>query len=182
MSEEITLTELAKFYGVSQPAVKKWVTERGMPYNTNTRRAPKDKAIEWIKINILDPLRTTDVREQIQIEKLGKARAERIAAEMDNREKMNSLIPISYVEAVLAGFCGEVKQSLLQIPTIHNLEILEAATDQKTLKEKLKEIITERLNAIGDIMLKPDLDTYDEYSEDDENPSTQEEPEEFDLS
>ncbi|EAT4181278.1 hypothetical protein BHH47_00280 [Salmonella enterica] len=183
MTEEITLTELAKFYGVSQPAVKKWVTERGMPYNTNTRRAPKEKAIEWIKVNILEPLRSTDVREQIQIEKLGKARAERIAAEMDNREKMNTLIPVSYVEAALAGFCGEVKQTILQIPTIHNLEILEAATDPKTLKNKLRDILTERLNAIGDIMLNPAIDQYDEYSEDEGiQQSAEEETEEFDLS
>ncbi|EJJ0330718.1 hypothetical protein NI508_000005 [Salmonella enterica] len=174
MKEEITLSELAKTYGYSVPAVMKW-KERGMPYNTNTRRAPKEKAIAWVLENIINPLREVDIQSQIAQEKLRKARGEADAIELKNRVELNDLIPLAYVESALAGFCGEVKQSIMQIPTIHALEIMESAVDQKTLKDKLKEILSERLNEIGDIMLNPSVDQYDEYSEDNENADIQEE-------
>ncbi|MBC5790626.1 hypothetical protein [Providencia sp. JUb39] len=167
MTEEITLTELSKMYGYSYQAVKKW-QERGMPFNYNTRRAPKQKAITWVLENILNPLREVDVQQQIQQEKLKKVRAEVAGIEMKNRIEMGGLIPVSYAETALSGFCASVKQTMLQIATIDSLEILEAATDQKAIKEKLFEIIEKRLNEIGDIMLSSKFEEYDEYSEDEE--------------
>lgn len=183
MKEEITLTELSRLYGFTLNAAKKWI-ERGLPYNTHTRRVPKEKGTEWVVENIINPLREVDIQAQIQQEKLRKARGEADAIELKNRAELNDLIPIAYVESALAGFCGEVKQSIMQIPAIHALEIMESATDQKTLKDKLKEILAERLNAIGDIMLNPSLDEYDEYSEDDEiseNDEIQDEEENTDF-
>lgn len=184
MSEEITLTELSKMYGYSLPAVQKW-KERGLPFNTNTRRVPKEKGIKWVLENIINPLREVDVQAQIQQEKLRKARGEADAIELKNRTELNDLIPVAYVESVLTGFCGNVRQTMMQIATTNTLEILEAATDQKTLKEKLHEIISQRLNEVGDILLKADIDEYDEYSEDtpadQESQESQEEPE-FDIS
>ncbi|WP_097742883.1 hypothetical protein [Escherichia coli] len=179
MTQEVTLTELSKMYGYSLQAVQKW-RDRGLPYNTNTRRCPKDKAIAWIVDNIISPLREVDVQAQIQQEKLRKARGEADAIELKNRQEQNTLIPLSYVEAALSGFCSSVRQSMMQIATVDVLKVLEAATDQRTLKETLKDIISARLNEIGDVMLSPDLDEYDIYSEDEE----QQEPEddEFDVS
>ncbi|ECO7733829.1 terminase small subunit [Salmonella enterica] len=180
MNEEVTLTELGKTYGYSVQAVMKW-KERGMPYNTNTRRAPKEKAIAWILENIINPLREVDVQAQIQQEKLRKARGEADAIELKNRVDLNDLIPLSYVEAALSGFCSEVRQTMMQIATVDTLTILEAATDQRTLKEKLRDIIGARLNEIGDIMLSPQLDEYDIYSEDTEESEQEEKPSEFDV-
>lgn len=180
MNEEITLTELGKTYGYSVQAVMKW-KERGMPYNTNTRRAPKEKAIAWILENIINPLREVDVQAQIQQEKLRKARGEADAIELKNRVELNDLIPLAYVEAALSGFCSEVRQTMMQIATVDTLTILEAATDQRTLKEKLRDIIGARLNEIGDIMLSPQLDEYDIYSEDTEESEQEEKPTEFDV-
>ncbi|MCV5633373.1 hypothetical protein OFN23_35050, partial [Escherichia coli] len=77
--------------------------------------------------------REVDVQAQIQQEKLRKARGEADAIERENQEKMNLLIPVGYVEQELAEYCGKVKQTILQIATIDALEILESATDQKTL-------------------------------------------------
>lgn len=182
MTEEVTLTELSKTYGYSLQAVQKW-RDRGLPFNTNTRRAPKKQAIEWILANIINPLREVDIQAQIQQEKLRKARGEADAIELKNRTELNDLIPVGYVEAALSGFCSAVRQSMMQIATTDCLAIMEAATDQRTLKEKLKDIISARLNEIGDVMLSPELDEYDEYSEDEEH--QEEEPEqedEFDVS
>lgn len=187
MSAEITLTELSKMYGYSLPAVQKW-RDRGLPYNTNTRRCNKDKAIAWVLENIINPLREVDVQAQIQQERLRKARGEADAIELKNRTELNDLIPVGYVETVLAGFCSEVRQTMMQVATVDTLKILEAATDQRTLKETLKDIISARLNEIGDIMISPDLDAYDEYSEDEEykepesEPVEEQEDDEFDVS
>ena len=184
MSAEITLTELSKMYGYSLPAVTKW-KERGLPYNTNTRRCPKDKAIKWVLDNIINPLREVDVQAQIQQEKLRKARGEADAIERENQEAMNLLIPVDYIEQKLAEYCGKVKQTILQIATIDALEILESATDQKTLKNKLREIIERRLNEVGDLFENADLGE-DEEEElplmDEPEEQEPEEDDEFDVS
>ena len=77
---------------------------------------------------------------------------------------------------------------MMQVATVDTLKIMESATDQRTLKETLKDIISARLNEIGDIMISPDLDAYDEYSEDEEykepesEPVEEQEDDEFDVS
>ncbi|EHW5038720.1 terminase small subunit [Escherichia coli] len=183
MSAEITLTELSKMYGYSLPAVTKW-KERGLPFNSNTRRCPREKAITWVIENIISPLREVDVQAQIQQEKLRKARGEADAIERENQEKMNLLIPVGYVEQELAEYCGKVKQTILQIATIDALEILESATDQKTLKNKLREIIERRLNEVGDLFENADLgeDEEEELALIDEPEQEPEEDDEFDVS
>lgn len=184
MSTEITLTELSKMYGYSLPAVTKW-KDRGLPFNSNTRRCPREKAITWVIENIISPLREVDVQAQIQQEKLRKARGEADAIERENQEKMNLLIPVGYVEQELAEYCGKVKQTILQIATIDALEILESATDQKTLKNKLREIIERRLNEVGDLFENADLGE-DEEEElpliDEPEQEPEEEDDEFDVS
>ncbi|EEW5217836.1 hypothetical protein HMJ46_002748 [Escherichia coli] len=183
MSAEITLTELSKMYGYSLPAVTKW-KERGLPFNSNTRRCPRDLAIKWILTNIINPLREVDVQAQIQQEKLRKARGEADAIERENQEAMNLLIPVGYVEQELAEYCGKVKQTILQIATIDALEILESATDQKTLKNKLREIIERRLNEVGDLFENADFgeDEEEELPLMDEPEQEPEEDDEFDVS
>ncbi|HDX4381685.1 TPA: hypothetical protein ROG66_003648 [Escherichia coli] len=183
MSAEITLTELSKMYGYSLPAVTKW-KERGLPFNSNTRRCPREKAITWVIENIISPLREVDVQAQIQQEKLRKARGEADALERENQEKMNLLIPLGYIEQQLAEYCGKVKQTILQIATIDALEILESATDQKTLKNKLREIIERRLNEVGDLFENADLgeDEKEELALIDEPEQEPEEDDEFDVS
>ncbi|EFO1732362.1 hypothetical protein DKN91_25360 [Escherichia coli] len=185
MSTEITLTELSKMYGYSLPAVTKW-KDRGLPFNSNTRRCPREKAITWVIENIISPLREVDVQAQIQHEKLRKARGEADAIERANQEAMNLLIPVSYVEQELAEYCGKVKQTILQIATIDALEILESATDQKTLKNKLREIIERRLNEVGDMFENAELGEDEDEEElplmDEPEQEESEEDDEFDVS
>lgn len=177
MKEEITLTELSKTYGYTLNAAKKWL-ERGLPYNTNTRRVPKEKGCEWVLTNIINPLKQTSVKEQIDQERLRRERAIADTAERENRVAMNNLIPVEYVEQELADYCGKVKQTMMQIYTSDILEIMESAIDQKTLKDKLREIITRRLNEVGDAFENADPKEY----EDEEIQVEESQEEEFDLS
>ncbi|EEZ8808869.1 hypothetical protein CHZ62_003356 [Escherichia coli] len=186
MKEELTLTEISRLYGYTINAAKKW-QERGMPFNTNTRRVPLKEGTEWIAKNIISPLRETTVKEQIDVEKLRRERALADAAERENQEAMNLLIPVGYVEQQLAEYCGKVKQTILQIATIDALEILESATDQKTLKNKLREIIERRLNEVGDLFENADLGEDEEeelplMDEPEEQEQEPEEDDEFDVS
>ncbi|HFG7647145.1 TPA: hypothetical protein ACGIMR_000506 [Salmonella enterica subsp. enterica serovar Javiana] len=179
MKEEITLTELSKTYGFTLNAAKKWL-ERGLPYNTNTRRVPKEAGIEWVLKNIINPLREVSVKEEIDRARLRREVALADAAERENREALNSLIPVEYVEQQLADYCGRVKQTMMQIYTADVLEILESASDQKTLKDKLRDVITRRLNEVGDIFENSEPQEYEE-EEIQEEPQN-DETEEFDLS
>lgn len=180
MKDEITLTELSKMYGVTLNGAKKWL-ERGLPYNTNTRRVPREKGQEWVVKNIINPLKQTSVKEQIDQERLRRERALADSAERENREAMNNLIPVEYVELQLTEYCGKVKQTMMQIATIDNLEILEAATDPKTLKEKLRDIIDRRLNEVGDFFMTAEPDEYEDDIQEQE-PEEQPEDIDFDLS
>ncbi|EFI6134810.1 hypothetical protein [Escherichia coli] len=184
MKEELTLTEISRLYGYTINAAKKWL-ERGLPYNTNSRRVPAKEGTEWVLKNIINPLKETTVKEQIDVEKLRRERALADAAERENQEAMNLLIPVGYVEQELAEYCGKVKQTILQIATIDALEILESATDQKTLKNKLREIIERRLNEVGDLFENADLGE-DEEEElplmDEPEEQEPEEDDEFDVS
>lgn len=180
MKDEITLTELSKMYGVTLNGAKKWL-ERGLPYNSNTRRVPREKGIEWVVKNIINPLKQTSVKEQIDQERLRRERALADTAERENREAMNNLIPVEYVELQLTEYCGKVKQTMMQIATIDNLEILEAATDPKTLKEKLRDIIDRRLNEVGDFFMNAEPDEYEDEIQEQE-PEEQPEETDFDLS
>ncbi|HFZ6194960.1 TPA: hypothetical protein ACILOY_003968 [Escherichia coli] len=185
MKEELTLTEISRLYGYSlNGGAKRWI-ERGLPFNTNTRRVPAKEGTEWVLKNIINPLKQTSIKEQIDVEKLRRERAMADAAERENQEAMNLLIPVGYVEQQLAEYCGKVKTTILQICTIDVLEILESASDQKTLKNKLREIIERRLNEVGDLFENADLgeDEEEELALMDE-PEEQEpeEDDEFDVS
>ncbi|MEF9771165.1 hypothetical protein RBH52_21800 [Escherichia coli] len=186
MKEELTLTEISRLYGYSlNGGGKRWL-ERGLPMNTHTRRVPAKEGTEWVLKNIINPLKQTSIKEQIDVEKLRRERALADAAERENQEAMNLLIPVGYVEQELAEYCGKVKQTILQIATIDALEILESATDQKTLKNKLREIIERRLNEVGDMFENAELGEDEDEEElplmDEPEQEESEEDDEFDVS
>ncbi|EES1677634.1 hypothetical protein ABQM50_002994 [Escherichia coli] len=184
MKEELTLTEISRLYGYTlNGGGKRWL-ERGLPYNTNKRRVPAKEGCDWVLKNVINPLKQTSIKEAIDQERLRRERAMADAAERENQEAMNLLIPVGYIEQQLAEYCGKVKQTILQIATIDALEILESATDQKTLKNKLREIIERRLNEVGDLFENADLgeDEEEELPLMDEPEQEPEEDDEFDVS
>ncbi|WP_311750759.1 hypothetical protein [Proteus columbae] len=173
MSDLITATEIARRYGYTIQAVNKW-RERGLPYDTHHKKFPADKATAWILENVINPLKQTSVKEQIDRERLRRERAVASREELKLREESGLLIPVSYVETVMTQYLSQIKQTMLQVATTNTLEILESATDQATLKEKLKEVISNRLNECGDFLLSQDLNEFDDYSEDEEIESEEE--------
>ncbi len=135
--------------------------------------------------NIINPLKETSIKEQIDVEKL-RRRGHLRTLPNARTEAMNQLIPVGYVEQELAEYCGKVKQTILQIATIDALEILESATDQKTLKNKLREIIERRLNEVGDMFENAELGEDEDEEElplmDEPEQEESEEDDEFDVS
>lgn len=168
----ITASEIARRYGFSIQAVQKW-RERGIPFNTNLKKFPEKDSTEWVVSNILEPLKQIDTNEALKLAKLKKAESEARITEMNERTQAGSLIPVPFVEAALAKYCSMVRTSMLQIATTQIQQILEAATDTRTLKKALTLVITERLTEIGSVMESgafiddPELTQFAEDTEDD---------------
>lgn len=166
----ITASEIARRYGFSVQGVQKW-RERGIPYDTNKKRYPEKKATEWILKNILEPLKDLDTAEALKLAKLKKAESEARMCEMDERTQAGSLIPVQLVQSSISKFSSLVRTSMLQVATTQTQQILEAATDTRTLKRVLTEIITERLTEIGSAMETGEFlndDSITQYSEDED--------------
>ncbi len=167
----ITASEIARRYGFSIQGVQKW-RERGIPYDTNKKKYPEKKATEWILKNILEPLKDLDTAEALKLAKLKKAESEARIMEMNERTQAGSLIPVQLVQSSISKFSSLVRTSMLQIATTQTQQILEAATDTRTLKRVLTSMITERLTEIGSAMETGEFINDDEitqYSEDTED-------------
>ncbi len=167
----ITASEIARRYGFSIQGVQKW-RERGIPYDTNKKKYPEKKATEWILKNILEPLKDLDTAEALKLAKLKKAESEARIMEMNERTQAGSLIPVQLVQSSISKFSSLVRTSMLQVATTQTQQILEAATDTRTLKRVLTEIITERLTEIGSAMETGEFlndDSIIQYSEDHED-------------
>ncbi|MCR3701894.1 hypothetical protein ACM6O4_13990 [Citrobacter portucalensis] len=173
--EYITKSQVAKRYGYDLKSVSKWMTERGADqcWSTDQRKFREPESTQWVIDNILNPLRTVDNKEAMDQAKLRKLNAEARIVEMSAREKAGSLIPVPFVVAALAKYCSMVRTSMLQIATTQTQHILEAATDTRTLKQVLTEVITERLTELGSVMYSgafiddPELTQFAENTDDD---------------
>lgn len=172
--EYITKSQVAKRYGFDLKSVTNWMNERGADscWSTDKRKFREPEITQWVIDNILTPLRTVDNKEAMDQAKLRKLDAEARIAEMSAREKAGTLIPVQYVEASVSKFSSMVRTSMLQIATTQAQTILEAATDTRTIKRVLTEIITERLTEIGSAMDTGDFvddDELTQHSEDQED-------------
>ncbi|EOZ7479995.1 hypothetical protein ACR3BZ_000028 [Enterobacter hormaechei] len=172
--EYITKSQVAKRYGFDLKSVTNWMNERGADscWSTDKRKFREPEITEWVIKNIITPLREVDNKELMDQAKLRKLDAEARIVEMTAREKANSLIPVELVEASVSKFSSMVRTSMLQIATIQTQQILEAATDTRTLKGVLAEIINERLNEVGQVMKSGkflDDEEITQYSEDEDH-------------
>lgn len=116
-----------------------------------------------------------DNKELIDAVKLRKLDAEAWITEMSVREKAGTLIPVQMVEASVSKFSSLVRTSMLQIATTQTNQVLEVATDARTLKRVLTEIITQRLTEFGSVMEEGkflDDDDITQHSEDHEDGHT----------
>lgn len=163
-----SIRTLAKQYGYDESTVRSWVL-KGMPMDTdyNTRK--------WIVENILKPLRNTNIKEQIEQERLQKLTTERQLAELELQEKLEHVLNTEYVEQVLTAYLFQIKTTIRSIPNKVYLELF-AMTDAKDLRDRLKEVIDTHLYQLGEMEfeLPEDEEILDEQEQEEINDSTTE--------
>lgn len=175
--EYTTKSQLAKRYGFDIKSVTNWMNERGADscWCSDKRKFREPEITEWVVKNIITPLREVDNKELMDQAKLRKLDAEARIMEMKARETAGTLIPVQLVEASISKFSSMVRTSMLQIATTQTQHLLEAATDTRTLKKELTEIITQRLTEIGQVMEEGEFlndAEITQYSEDQEDGHT----------
>ena len=131
MAKAISLNQLAKQYGYDESTVRGW-RDRGMPCGEGVT---DEVTRGWIVQNILRPLRETDIKEQIEQERLKKLTAERHLVDLELSLKTGTVLSSEYVETVLTSYLHEIKTSIRAIPSKVYLELfaLDNAKDLRAL-------------------------------------------------
>ncbi|MFE0584135.1 hypothetical protein [Pantoea vagans] len=75
---------------------------------------------------ILKPLRETDLREQMDPEKLRKLQAEASKAELELDKELGNVVDIAYLESSLSEYFSQLKNYLRTIPQKNYLELFES--------------------------------------------------------
>ncbi|MBW5842487.1 hypothetical protein H0I54_11750 [Yersinia kristensenii] len=140
----IPLTQLARNYGFDESTLRKW-KQQGMPHGKDIA---DEITIQWIVENQIKPLRNTDVKEQIEIQRLVKLTAEARQAEIDLEIKMESLIETQYLENELSTFFKRIRDHLRTLPNKKYLELFEQESTAD-VKRVLQQSIDDILNEIG---------------------------------
>lgn len=169
--KQISMNALAKQYGYDESTVRQW-RDRGMPIGNDI-----DESVTrtWIVHNILKPLRETDVKEQIEQERLQKLSAERQLSELTLQEKLGEVVSTEYIEQILTAYLHQVKTSVRAIPARIYLELF-AMTDAKDLRDKLKQTIDSTLYQLGEMEfeLPDDMEILDEREQEKDDPDIKE--------
>ncbi|MBY4951213.1 terminase small subunit [Pantoea sp. DY-17] len=140
----ISIRTLAKQYGYNESTIRQsWVAQRGlnMSWHEELIRA-------WVVQEVLQPLRETDLREQMDREKLRKLQAEATQAELELAKQLEQVVDVTYLEFSLSEYFSQLKNYLRTIPQKHYLVLFESE-DALQLKKKLAGFIDEVLNEIG---------------------------------
>lgn len=162
----ISLNQLAKQYGYDESTVRQW-RAKGMPCGEGI---DESKTRAWIVDNIITPLRNTDTREQIELERLKKLKAEASLSELELMEKESQVVNCEYVEQVLTAYLFQIKTTIRSIPNKIYLELF-AMDDAKDLRDKLKEVIDIHLYSLGEMEfeLPEDGEILDESKQEETN-------------
>ena len=151
---------LAKQYGYDESTVRQWI-EKGMPIGESVDEL---KTRSWIVENILNPLRNTDIKEQIEQKRLEKITAETALTVIELAEKEETVIRTEYVETVLTAYLHQIKTSIRSIPNRIYLELF-AMTDAKDVRDRIKDEIDKTLYELGQMefeQLPEDTEVLDE--------------------
>lgn len=158
----ISLRAIAKQYGYDESTVRQWKA-KGMPL-TN-----EDETRQWIIDQVLVPLRQTDIREQIELERLRKMRAEADLAEAEVLLSTEQLIPVDEVHRELTQYFKTFRDYFRTIPNKIHHEVFEqdsALKVKRVLQQRIDEILTE----IGDMKFEiPDEDNEQGKGAENEN-------------
>ncbi|HID2502159.1 TPA: hypothetical protein ACXGEZ_004658, partial [Enterobacter cloacae] len=104
----ISMNQLAKEYGYDESSVRQW-RDRGMPVGKDVDQS---ETRAWVVQNIINPLRHTDTKEQIEQERLKKLKAEASLAELELAQKENTVISSEYIETVLTAYLFKLKTTM----------------------------------------------------------------------
>lgn len=159
----ISLRAIAKQYGYDESTVRQWKA-KGMPL-TN-----EDETRQWIIEQILVPLRQTDIREQIELERLRKMRAEADLAEAEVLLSTEQMIPVDEVQKELTVFFKTFREYFRTIPNKIHHEIFEQDSALK-VKRVLQQRIDELLTEIGDMRYEDEQGKQGTDSEDENKPN-----------
>nr|WP_281959358.1 terminase small subunit [Enterobacter mori] len=157
----ITLRSLAAQYGYDESTVRQWKAN-GMPIGEGTEEADTRA---WVVQHVINPLRNTDTKEQIEQERLKKLKAEAALAELELQEKAGEVVSTSYIEQVLTEYLFQVKTAMRAIPSKTYLELF-AQADAKDLRDILKKHIDSTLFQLGSMEFE--LPTDEEILEDEQ--------------
>ena len=179
----ISYSELSRRYGYDVSVISRDWVNRGLDC---TKTEPE--IYEWIRENVLAPLRNTDTKEQIEQERLKKLKAEAALAELELDEKNGEVISTAYIEQVLTEYLFQVKTAMREIPSKAYLELF-AQTDAKDLRDLLKTEIDKTLYQLGSMEFELPTDeeileyrneqnkTYEDITESTTDNTTAENPE-----
>ncbi|QIM42034.1 hypothetical protein [Leclercia adecarboxylata] len=163
----ISLRAIAKQYGYDESTVREWKA-KGMPL-TN-----EDETRQWIIDQVLVPLRQTDIREQIELERLRKMRAEADLMEAELQLSTEQMIPADEVHKELTAFFKSFRDYFRNLPNKIHHEVFEQDSALK-VKRVLQQRIDELLTEIGDMKYEQDEDEQGKEGTDaeDENENKQ---------
>lgn len=143
MSNTISIRSLAVQYGYDESTIRQSWIPKGLDMSSS-----EEHIRAWIVQEVLKPLRETDLREQMDREKLRKLQADASQAELELAKLLGQVIGVEYLEASLSEYFSQLKNYLRTIPQKHYLELFESE-DALVLKTKLSAFIDEVLNEIG---------------------------------
>ncbi|EFI4641865.1 terminase small subunit [Escherichia coli] len=166
----ISYSELSRRYGYDVSVISREWANRVLDCTKSEK-----EIYEWIRTNIIDPLRNTDIKEQIDQERLKKLSAERQLAELELAEKNGLVVSTEYIEQVLTEYLFQVKTAMRAIPSKTYLELF-AQTDAKDLRDILKQHIDSTLFQLGsmEFELPTDEEILDGNEQEETNESTDE--------
>lgn len=170
-NKKISMNQLAKQYGYDESTVRQWKAN-GMPIGEGTEEADTRA---WVIQHVINPLRNTDTKEQIEKERLRKLKAEAALSELELQEKQGLVVSTEYIEQVLTEYLFQVKTAMRAFPSRTYLELF-SQTDAKDLRDILKEHIDSILFQLGtmEFELPEDEEILEDGQQEEINESTDE--------
>ncbi len=160
----ITYSELSRRYGFDVSVISRDWVGRGLDCTKS-----ETEIYKWIRENVIDALRNTDIKEQIEQERLKKLKAEASLAELELAQKENTVISSEYIEQVLTAYLFKIKTTIRSVPSKVYLELF-AMENAKDLRDRLKDVIDSTLIELGEMEfeLPEDMEIIDEEEQQDE--------------
>lgn len=137
--------KLSELYGWDESTIRKGWVSRGLDINK-----PDDEIFQWVQNNVLNPLRETDLREQIDRERLRKMKAEADQQELELKKATEQVIDTDYLYMALTEHFTKIKNQLRTVPIKSYIDLYECETALE-LKIKLQEVIDDVLTEIGNM-------------------------------